>query len=545
MPGGGVRGQAACSWSASLAAFAFAFAFVAGSAAAPTWAQAPAAAPGPRPAQGAEAPAENQISDLTTRYRFVERYAPESPNGGSAGEIGQYRVANRDVLRVETEKDQGAPDRKETTVQVIYTERPAAVNSSGTVTGMVRRYDAYRVTPPLDTKPSVKPPLQGLSVWVQPRPGATPQILTLTEKHPLTETEFTISTRYLMGMPDLAGVLPALPSRVGDRWAVPRAAAQALLGDRPMQQPRALVAELVDVRRAPDRPEMVAVIKVTGNAKLPPNGSDTALNAQVLFKFAPPAPVLPPGAGAADTPAPPSTVDARGAITDVRLARTSTSAVTGGNGRLRRTLTWELTLQRDLTRPGAPLAVPPRAPAMTPANSWLTYDDPQGRFHLRHPQDMHPKVEAGPDSDGSLQLLDEHAGTLEGRVVTIVLQNKTGDPQKDRDNRDPDFHKKDLNDNWTRNRRDVLHGPSGWLPEADWSPFKMKVYRIEAAEKPSDPSARDVPRIFLDHYLILFTRDESLAVDAITGQDPPLPFRKQVEEILKTFALGPSTGPQG
>ena len=73
-----------------------------------------------------------------------------------------------------------------------------------------------------------------------------------------------------------------------------------------------------------------------------------------------------------------------------------------------------------------------------------------------HPQDMHPKVETGPESDGSLQLLDERAGTLEGRVVTIVLQNKTGDPVKDRDNRDPEFHKKDLNENWTRNRRDVL-----------------------------------------------------------------------------------------
>ena len=158
---------------------------------------------------------------------------------------------------------------------------------------------------------------------------------------------------------------------------------------------------------------------------------------------------------------------------------------------------------------------------------------------------MHPKIDPDPDSDGSLQLLDERAGTLEGRVITFVLQNKTGDPEKDRNIRDPEFHKKDLNENWARNRRDVLHGPAGWLPEADWAPYKMKVYRIEAAEKPGGAAARDVPRIFLDHYLVLFSQNESLAVDAITGQDPPTPFRKQVEEILKTFVLSPSTAPAG
>ena len=217
----------------------------------------------------------------------------------------------------------------------------------------------------------------------------------------------------------------------------------------------------------------------------------------------------------------------------------------GGNGRLRRTLTWELTLQRDLINPGDPLTVPAQPPAPTVGQLVADLRRPQGPFPIPPPPGHAPQGRHRPRERRHLQLLDEHAGTLEGRVITIVLQNKTGDPEKDRNIRDPEFHKKDLNENWARNRRDVLHGPAGWLPEADWAPYKMKVYRIEAAEKPSGTAARDVPRIFLDHYLILFSQNESLAVNAITGQDPPFPFRKQVEDILKTFVLSPATAAAG
>ena len=287
---------------------------------------------------------------------------------------------------------------------------------------------------------------------------------------------------------------------------------------------------------------MVAVIRVTGDAKLPPNGSDTLINAQVLFRFSPRRSPRPPPTArrpAADD------VDARGAITEVRVARTSSSAVPGGNGRLRRTLTWELTLQRDLAERRRPDRRPPPAPAADPGQLVADLRRPQGPVPLPPPARDAPQDRPRPRQRREPPAPRRAAGTLEGRVITFVLQDKTGDPEKDRNIRDPEFHKKDLNENWARNRRDVLHGPSGWLPEADWTPYRMKVYRIEAAEKPSGAAARDVPRIFLDHYLILFSQNESLAVDAITGQDPPTPFRKQVEEILKTFSLGPSGGPAG
>ena len=41
-------------------------------------------------------------------------------------------------------------------------------------------------------------------------------------------------------------------------------------------------------------------------------------------------------------------------------------------------------------------------------------------------------------------------------------------------------------------------------------------------------------------YIVQFTKNECLAISATTPKDPPNPFRTQVEEILKTFDLGPS-----
>jgi len=476
--------------------------------------------------------------NLATRFRFIEPYARD-PAKPAPGEVGPYRVASREVIRIMAEKPQGTPERKETTVQVIYTERPAAVSSSGGVTDSVRRYETLRISPtPAETKPSTPKPLEGLTVWYKTRSNASALIMALTPDHPLSETEFAINSKVLY-LPDVAGVLPSLPSRIGDRWRVPRSAAAALLGERPLPGD-SLVGTLLNVRQAPAGPDYIALIGVTGRASLPPRGAETRLNAQVVFTFSPPRAAAADAAGSAS-----GAVDARGAITDVRLARMSTAALPNSNGRLRNSFTWELTLQRQLSPPGEPLALPATPPVATEANSWLTYDDPRGRFHFRHPQDLIPRRDPELDQDNTVQLLDEKAGVAVGRVLTIQLQAKTGNPEADKKTRDPDTHSKELTEEWARNRQDVLPGPKGWLPEADWSPSKMKVFRIEAALKTEGPTSKTFPRIYLDHYLVLFSQNESLKVDAMTPQDPPLPFRNQVEEILKTFRLKPSSRTEG
>jgi hypothetical protein len=486
----------------------------------------PARAQAPAPAKAAE---PDRVTDLTARYQFVERYATGRGSEPQGGAIGQYRVATREVIKVEAEKPQGAPDRKESTVQLIYAERPAAVSPSGAVAATVRRYDTFRFSSQADAKPSAPKPLEGLTVWVQPRPAGGMQLISLTPKRLMTEREYSVSTKNGMFLPDLATALPDSAKRIGDRWRISGSAAQALLGDRPLHTVEPLVGTLTEIRKVADATDLVAVIGVTGDAAMPPNGAETLLNAQILFRFTPPTAGVAPGAK----------VEARGAVTDVRLARSSTSALPGSNGRLRQTLTWELTLRRDLAQPGEPILVPERAPEPTEANSWLTYDDPEGRFHFRHPQELLP-IDAGA---GFVRLADPRVDPSQGRTITINLQPKSGNPETDRNSRDPEFHKKDLKDEWARNRLDVLQGPTGWLPEADWAPYKMKVYRIEAALKPSGPEGKDVSRIFLDSFLVLFTQNESLVLDAMTAQDPPLPFRKQAESILKTFALGPSRPP--
>lgn len=480
--------------------------------------------------------APGQVGDLTTRYKFIETYATDAAKA-KAGEVHQYRVGTRDLIRVATETPRGAPDRKETTVQVIYSERPAAVNPSGLVTDTVRRYEAFQVTPaPPEARPSARKPLVGLTVWFRNQTGSSPSVMTLTAGRPLTETEYrTIGARSLY-LPELSAVLPALPSRVGDRWRVPRSAARAILGDRPIKGDP-LIATLLDVRKAPTGTDQVAVIGVTGRALLPPNGLETAVNAQVSFTFPRSNPTA---AGDAA-----GTVEARGAITDLRLSRSSTSAVPGGNGRLRRSFTWELSLQRQLAASGEALNVPATPPTPDEANSWLTYDDPQGRFHFRHPQEMLPERNPLLEKEDQIQLVDTHAAAHEGRLLSLKLQPKTGNAETDKNSRDPDSHVRELQEGWTRNRQDARRGASGWLDKVDWEPHKMKVYRIEAAVKPSGTAGKDVPRIFLDHYLILFSQNESLVVEAMTAQDPPQPFRKQVEQVLKTFQLGPSVRPPG
>jgi hypothetical protein len=502
---------------------------------------APAVEP-PKPEENPLAPPPEQVGDVTNRYKLIERYTPE-PTKDQPEVIGQFRVALRDVARIVEEKPQGAPDRKESSVQLIFSERPAALNNTGAVTDSIRRYETFRFSQP-ETKPAEKararPPLEGLTVWNKARSGGPPLMIALTPGRTLTQTEFDINAR-TVNMPDLVGVLPALPSRVGDRWRIPPAASAVLLGDRPVGG-GPLVGTLVDVRKAEKGTDLVAVIGVSGRALMPPNGADHLLNAQVLFTFSP------PQAGSPTTIVPTApangVIDARGAITEVRLAKSSTSAV-APNSRLRRILTHELTLQRQFKTSSDPIALPKDAPVPSEANSWLTIDDPLGHFHFRHPQTL--LFNPQPAKEGGVDLIAMGApGEGFDKVLSVVYQAPTGDQAKDRENRDPEFHLKELTQTWADQRRDVIRGPRGWLPDAEWAPNKMRVYRIEAAFKTGGTSApKDSQRIFFDYYLILTNRNESLVATSMTVQDPPIKFRNEVEDILHTIQPGPSTTPEG
>ena len=476
-----------------------------------------------------------QVSDLNTRYRFLEQYVVENDKvKAKPGELSQYRVASRDVIKVSEEKPQGAPDVKEVTMQLIYAERPAALSTTGAVTDVVRRYEAVRYSPQAPNAANSPKLLEGLELWIRPRATAPPLMILLAETRRLSETEYSVNARQVF-MPELAGILPAMPRRIGDKWPLARDAIDAMLGESPVKN-APLIAILKDIRKGTKAGELIAVISISGRVLLGP-GIDTAVKAQALFTFTPP----PASPAEAAPKADDDVIEVRGAITELRMAKSSVTPVPGGNGRLRRMFREELVLQRQLTPSSttAPLIVPSPPPIATEANSWLTYDDPRGRFHFRHPQDLLPPTSMPPNAN-EVQLFDNQIGAMNGSIVTLILQPKTGDELADKNSLDPDFHMKDLNKEWAENKQDVLRGPAGWLPEEEWSPLNMRVHRIEARLKPSGPAGKNLDRIHLDYYLVLFTEKESLVVNAMTGQNDMRAFRKQVESILKTFKLGPS-----
>jgi hypothetical protein len=478
----------------------------------------------------AESSPLRQVGDLSTRFRFIERYTPAEPLAHPT-DIGLYRAGARATHRTVTERPQGAPDRRESTTQIIYTERPSVVDSSGVVTDTVRRYDRFKISSPSEDIPAFQDSLDGLTVWYKSRPGSFPFLMSLTDGRRLTEKDYEYTAHQIF-LPDLSTVLPTSPTRVDDRWPLTKEAQRVLFGYRPSQA-STIYAKLQDVQKSPKGRGYAAVIAISGTAKLPPKDAEYTLNAQLVFSF----PALPAAPAEGDV------MEVPGAITDLRLALVSKSFVPNSNRRLLRTHTNELTIERQVEPIGAaPLAVPAAPPVPTKENSWLTYDDPDGRFHFRHPQDYLPSREAAAESDNSdaVILRDFPTSRTPESRITFELIPKTGNAEADRNNRDPEFYVQQLKETWAEARAKVVQGPTGWLPEADWKSYNMKVYGIKAALKVGNETPRNDSRVFYDRFIVLFSRNECLVITATTPKDPPTTFRNEVEEILKSFKLEPA-----
>ncbi|MDR3634247.1 MAG: hypothetical protein P4L84_10600, partial [Isosphaeraceae bacterium] len=450
------------------------------------------------------------VADPGTRFKFIERYATE-PDKTKPEVLSHYRVAVLETIKGTTEKAQGAPDRSEIAFRTIYTERPARVGSgaAGDVLDAVRHYDTFRPVPdrsrPVDARP-----LEGLTVWYHPRISDEPQILSLTERE-LTEKEYLFAARQMF-LPDLRGLLPSLASRVGDDpWPIPASAARALLCD-PSARGRSLSAKLVDVRevKASDgRAQWVAVIAISGRTALAMTG-DTAVSAELDFTFTPPPPAG-TGAAAKQAGVDKSTVDARGSITELRMALSATSPISADpKERLRHITTREYVLQRRPAPDGAaPLRIPSPPPTPNEANSWLTLVPPPDpkvpRFTFRHPQELLPPPSV-PVTPSEVALWDRWPDPRD--ELSFTLTQRTGKPEVDRQFRDPEFHRKQMLLQWEKDRLEVVQGPHEWLPATDWTPHNMKVYRLQAALKETRKETRSLPRSYIDFYLVLFGRDE-------------------------------------
>jgi len=469
------------------------------------------------------------VADMGTRFQFLERYGLDDMAKPEQA-VGQYRVGIRETIKIVEERPQGAPARSDGAVQAIITERPARVSDIGVVQATVRRYDAYRQTPNPASKPSTPRPLEGMTLWYQPRSGSSPLVLSLTEGRGLRELEYMAIGQEIF-TPNLVALLPVQPSRIGDRWSISKTGTWALLGETPGRG-APLLGQLEVVQRGAGETEWEAVFIINGRIALP--RGETTVNARLRFRF--PAPP-PPDPQAEVKPIEHAIVQARGAMTEVRMTTVTMAPLSSTNSRLRRITTQQLTLARQFTSPEGPLSIPESLPMANEENSWLLYDDPEGLFHFRHPQDFHLGALTNPGD--SVELLRGSPAAPDR--MEFLIQHKTGDAEADRNNRSPDFHVKLLNESWRQQKQDILRGPTGWMPDADWAPYKMKVYRINAALRPSIGAAKRDARVHFDEYVVQFGRDESLILRSTTVQDPPAPFRKQVEAVLKTFRLGPST----
>jgi hypothetical protein len=494
------------------------------------------------------APADGSAQPLSLRYRFSEKY---DPNGDPSRPelLVQYQVGALETIRIETEKPQGAPDQTGYSYRTIYTERPAKIGRLGEVTDAVRRYDRFELFSLAGVRQNnaaAKNLFQGLTIWYHSRVGGNPEVISLTPNRSIQEREYSDHGGIVNQpfVPLLMKVMPPRSARVGDSWPLQRQAAQILLGQLPTGGQFAVEGRLVKVEKSGQGTALTATIEISGELDL--EEGEGAVNARIAFVFEP-SPAAPAAetkesaglAGRAKDARDVAVVDAKGYIAKLNMGRRLTLPL-DDKGRLQQIRTRELVLQRRLVAgpagaDGAALTVPDNPPTANEANSWLIYDDPQRRFHFRHPQELFIKHNM-PDA-----LVLQYVRP-DGKADTMIVGDipKEQDPVQDRKWSDPQAFVRYIRDGSERRGFDVIPGSMGYLPDQDWQPLKRRVYRYEAALKTKEGS-----RVYLDAYLVLFTRGDHFVVQALTEHNDHVAFRDQAERMIKSLELGPSTSGQG
>ena len=496
-----------------------------------TWTvEAAAQAPTPDLPAGSTPVKTTKTVDLTNRYRFTERY-PREDGRNLPGVIGPYRIGLVEVIKDVIDQPQGAPRRSETTRQSVFIERGAEQGGMGGLIGSVRTYEKFATRPDDPARTMGPAPLDGLAVALRFRATDYPFVVPLADRKP-TDYEFEVISRQMV-VPQLGLLLPGTAVRIGDTWRIPRRGSQVLLGE-PGTKGDSLVGKFNELRKEIDGPRLVAEIGVSG--RVPTPMGDAAVNAVVLFTFDPEAVKAAndsPSATRSTTRAVEGLIDARGAITEVRMARTTTGPLPGP-GRLKFQTTREVTMQRQLDPGPAGLALPKLPPAtkLEDPKNWLVWLDPSKRFQLDHPQDFLPpeRPSLAPGEPGSAVLGRtgrEGTDLIQLEFVPRVLT--------------PEDLKAKLAAKYSLMKLKVIEGDATWLPEVEWQPNR-KVHRIEAAVEVPDqgggPSGR-ATRIHFDGYLIQTSQAASLLVIATTTREPAASVRREVEQILKTIQVDP------
>lgn len=490
-------------------------------------AQQPAAIPS---ADAAAAGGENDLA-LSLRYRFSEKYGvAEDPNQPDL--IVQYQVGAIETKRIEIEKPTGAPDRQEFKYRTLYTERPTKVGRLSEVVDAVRRYDSFRVAASRPDPGNNAGLLKDMSVWYHLRPGSVPEFICTAKDRSIRQLEYDTMVEQTL-FPRLMAVMPPAirPVRIEDTWPISHHGALALLGRLPEEGDIQLEGRLADVRKVGQGTAHEAIVEITG--EIESKQGIVALDARVTFVFEPP----PAAPTQAEAPAGENQVrkagivEARGYVAKLQMGR-RTSVPIDQNGRLHQISTRELILARRMLPVSgggsvAPLNLPATPPTADQVNSWILYDDPSGRYNLRHPQEF----QANLYPDGQLLLIRELARDNPDLIFVDALGKN--DPRKT----NPQAFVKSLHDDSAaRGLETVGHGQSGWLPEKDWAPRNRRVFHFEEAYKNPKSNAR----LYIDDYVVLTGRAEAFSFLGWTRRDDHVVFRNDLEKILLTFDPGPS-----
>ena len=449
--------------------------------------------------------AAGSAGNLTAFYRLQERFTTKAPKD-APGMIGQNQVAFRETASTDDPKD------KERIIQAIYSERPAAVSpvDDRVVTDSVKHYKSVTISPDPWKGRTDRRPLDDLAIWYRTVAGEAPAVLVLTPDRQLREEEYKFAINYNF-VTDLSFILPDLPKRIGETWAVERAGATALVNDDVFEG--SLTAKFAEVRAHPKIEGMqLAIIDVTGRigTGFDTNKRDTAIRARIQFAFTP-------------EKSDESTIEGSGFIEKVSLSQVSTLNIAGQI--VKKQFKRQFVLERKVPGTDAAIAIPDPPPAMTEANSWLTYTDPKKRFHIRHPQGFQPFFPA--DEPGAVDLRRTYAVENQADIVRLQFVDKLTVK--------PEATFKQLIDAWRSKGIEVIPGLAAKLPETEWG--GLSVSHLEAALTTPETQERASARRYFDGYVIQFPRNVSLFVSATTSQNEPESFRKQVLLMLKTVKL--------
>jgi hypothetical protein len=319
----------------------------------------------------------------------------------------------------------------------------------------------------------------------------------------------------------LPAVLPTTGVGVGQAYEPSPSVAPLLLG--PSSRATRLVAKLAEVRPAaagdvPGPGSQVAVLDITAQGQ--GLRGQIASHAVIDFRFEPTA----PGSDGITT--------APGFVAKVRLAEESTGIVPSGTERLKRYFRRELVLERRVEDVGEPITLPTSPPSATDESTWLTYNDPAGRYRLRHPQGLRPGEPEDPKrAEVTLTHVDLGQRTFEQIVVTLVPQSEL---------RTIEVMRNAMREAWKTQQVRAEEGQAVMLPAEGW-PEGMRVGRIDAVltQPGADGQGRSTTTSHFLAYTVQTGHPVGLFVKAQTTATDPTALREQVEAIIRTVQIAP------